>query len=425
MDVKELEGVIESKFNDLNKQVSDFQKASGEKSAEQYKELDTKMSELQKQIEDGLKAADNSQELKDTLGKMQEHLDGLDIKLQKKGLMNGVLKTLDSAVKEHFDNEGIKTSIETMKKNQQSAVNFEVKAATTMVLGSYAGNALTTEIDRVISAAPNRMPLFRNIVNVSTIRGNKVTWVNKEAQEGTAGMTAEGARKSQISWTYTEESADVKKITAFVKVSKEALDDLDFLRSEINTDLREAIEIKLDEQISDGDGVGQNLKGILQYAPTFTVTGTSFATAVFNANRLDVLRTAVALVKKKRYNPNYIVISPMDAALMDLEKGTDGHYILPPFVTADGQRIVGVVVIENEAIEEGSFLVGDFTKSNLRIREEININLGYENDDFTKNLVTILAEMRAVHYIKKHHIPAFLQGTFAAAITAINKPETV
>ncbi|QIY92237.1 phage major capsid protein [Chryseobacterium gallinarum] len=410
----------------IKKQVSEFEKSAGENTSKQIKEsIDQKMADFQKQIEDGLKAADNSQEVKDALEKMQDHLDKLDIKLQKSGSVKGIVKTMDEEVKAKFEEKAVQDAIAELKNNRASSVPFEVKAPTTMVLGSYAGNALTTEIDRVISAAPQRMPLFRNIVNVSTIRGNKVTWVNKEAQEGTAGMTAEGAKKSQISWTYTEESADVKKITAFVKVSKEALDDLDFLRSEINTDLREAIEIKLDEQISDGDGLGQNLKGILQYAPTFTVTGTSFDKAVFNANRLDVLRTAVALVKKNRFNPNYIVISPMDAALMDLEKGTDGHYILPPFVTADGQRIAGILVIENEAIAEGSFLVGDFTKSNLRIREEININLGYENDDFTKNLVTILAEMRAAHYIKKHHIPAFLQGTFAAAITAINKPETV
>ncbi|SHH68957.1 phage major capsid protein, HK97 family [Chryseobacterium oranimense] len=422
----ELETKMQEGLEAIKKQVSEFEKSAGENTAKQIKDaIDQKMADLQKQIEDGLKASDNSQEVKDSLEKMQDHLDKLDIKLQKSGASKGIVKTMDEEVKAKFEEKAVQDAIAELKNNRASSVPFEVKAPTTMVLGSYTGNALTTEIDRVISAAPNRMPLFRNIVNVSTIRGNKVTWVNKEAQEGTAGMTAEGAKKSQISWTYTEESADVKKITAFVKVSKEALDDLDFLRSEINTDLREAIEIKLDEQISDGDGVGQNLKGILQYAPSFTVTGTSFATAVFNANRLDVLRTAVALVKKNRFNPNYIVISPMDAALMDLEKGTDGHYILPPFVTADGQRIAGTLVIENEAIEEGSFLVGDFTKSNLRIREEININLGYENDDFTKNLVTILAEMRAVHYIKKHHIPAFLQGTFAAAITAINKPETV
>ena len=137
---------------------------------------------------------------------------------------------------------------------------------------------------------------------------------------------------------------------------------------------------------------------------------------------MDVLRTAVALIRKNKFRANYIAINPVDAALMDMEKGTDGHYILPPFVTADGTKVAGTTVIESFSIDEGSFLVGDFTKSNLRIREEININLGYENDDFTKNMVTILAEMRAVHYIKKHHVKAFVKGTFAAAITAIAKP---
>lgn len=393
-------------------------KEAAEKSTEAVTELKGKMDAFRTEL-DAAKEGGVSMEI---IEKMQSHLDTLDVKLQGRAAIKGHIKTMADDVAEKFEEKAVKDALAELKNNRAASVGLEVKAPVTITLGSYAGQALTTEIDRVISAAPNRYPLFRNIVNVATIRGNKVTWVNKEATEGSAGMTAEGAKKSQISWTYTEESADVKKITAFVKVSKESLDDLDFLRSEINTDLREEIELKLDEEISSGDGVGQNLKGILTYAPAFSVTGTSFATAVFNANRLDVLRTAIALVKKNRFNPNYVVISPMDGALMDLEKGTDGHYIMPPFVTSDGTRIAGVIVIENEAIAEGNFLVGDFSKSNLRIREEININIGYENDDFTKNLVTILAEMRAVHYIKKHHVPAFVKGTFAAAITAINKP---
>ncbi|MDV3568159.1 phage major capsid protein [Elizabethkingia anophelis] len=414
MEIKDLQGVIEEKFNALNEEV----KKSAGKSAEEVKSLSDKIDELAKEVEE---AKGKGVDL-EVISKIQEHLDILDVKLQKKGIQNNTLPTLDGEVKSKFEEKTVQEAIDELKNNRASSVNLNIKAATTITLASYAGNTLTTDIDRTISAAPNRMPLFRNIINVGTIRGNKVTWVNKEAKEGGAGMTAEGAKKSQVSWTYTEESADVRKITAFVKVSKESLDDLDFLRSEINTDLREEIELKLDEQIAEGDNVAPNLNGILPQVPAFAVTGTSFDKTVSNANRLDVLRTAVALVKKKRFSPNYIVINPMDAALMDLEKGTDGHYILPPFVTADGQRIAGILVIENEAIDEGNFLVGDFTKSNLRIKEEININLGYENDDFTKNLVTILAEMRAVHYIKKHHKPAFVKGVFADAITAINKP---
>ncbi|MDE5507746.1 phage major capsid protein [Elizabethkingia meningoseptica] len=393
-------------------------KQAADANAEVVAETKTKLEDFEKQLEE---AKNNGVSL-EVVQKMQEHLDLLDIKLQKRAFQVNSDNSIDGEIKSKFDDKNVKSAFEVMKNNSSSSVNIEVKAVGTMMLASYVGDRLTTEVDRTISKAPNRMPLFRNLINVSTIKGNKVTWVNKEANEGGPGMTAEGAKKSQVSWTYTEESADVKKITEFIKVSKEALDDLDFLRSEINSELIEGVELKLDEQISSGDGQGLNLKGILPQVPVFNVTGTPLDKSVSNANKRDVLRSAVALIRKNRFNANYIIINPMDGATMELEKGTDGHYILPPFTSVDGTKVGATLVVENEAIAEGEFLAGDFTKSNLRIKEEININVGYSDDDFVKNLVTILAEMRAVHYIKKHHKPAFVKGVFADAITAINKP---
>ena len=411
---EEIKSAIEAGLAEVKSKVD----TANHTSVEEIKSLNGKIESLTTQLEEA-KAAGATLEF---VEKMQKQLDSLDVKLQKKGAQSGAAPTLDSELKTQFESKAVADAIHALKNNRAASVPLEVKAVTSITLGSYAGTSLTTEIDRSIIAPPTNMPFFRNIVNVAPIRGNKVTWINKSATEGAAGMTAEGAAKTQISWTYSEDNADVKKITAYVKVSKEALDDLDFLRSEINTDLRQEIELKLDEQIAEGSGVGQNLKGILTYAPAFAVAGTSLAAAVDGANRLDVLRSAVALIRKAKFRANYIAINPVDAALMDMEKGDDNHYILPPFVTADGTRVAGTTVIESFSIDEGSFLVGDFTKSNLRIREEININLGYENDDFTKNMVTILAEMRAVHYIKLHHVPAFVKGTFAAAIALINKP---
>ncbi|MCT4238504.1 phage major capsid protein [Elizabethkingia anophelis] len=393
-------------------------KQAADANAEVVAETKTKLEDFEKQLEE----AKNSGVSLEVVQKMQEHLNLLDIKLQKRAFQVNSDNSIDGEIKSKFDDKNVKSAFEVMKNNSSSSVNIEVKAVGTMMLASYVGDRLTTEVDRTISKSPSRMPLFRNLINVSTIKGNKVTWVNKEANEGGAGMTAEGAKKSQVSWTYTEESADVKKITEFIKVSKEALDDLDFLRSEINSELIEGVELKLDEQISSGDGAGLNLKGILPQVPVFNVTGTPLDKSVSNANKRDVLRSAVALIRKNRFNANYIIINPMDGATMELEKGTDGHYILPPFTSVDGTKVGATLVVENEAIAEGEFLAGDFTKSNLRIKEEININVGYSDDDFVKNLVTILAEMRAVHYIKKHHKPAFVKGVFADAITAINKP---
>ena len=411
---EEIKALIEAGLAEVKGKVDSATSAS----VEEVKSLNAKIEVLTTQLEEAKSAGATLEYVE----KMQLQLDKLDMKLQKKTIQNGTAASLDSELKSMFSEKSFSDQIELLKKSSGNNVNLDVKAATSITLGSYAGTALTTEVDRSIVGPQTNMPFFRDIVNVAPIRGNKVTWINKSAVSNGAGMTAEGATKTQISWTYSEDSADVKKITAYVKVSKEALDDLDFLRSEINTDLRQEIELKLDEQIAEGSGVGQNLKGILTYAPTFAVAGTSLAAAVDGANRLDVLRSAVALIRKAKFRANYIAINPVDAALMDMEKGDDNHYILPPFVTADGTRVAGTTVIESFSIDEGSFLVGDFTKSNLRIREEININLGYENDDFTKNMVTILAEMRAVHYIKLHHVPAFVKGTFAAAIALINKP---
>ena len=411
---EEIKALIEAGLAEVKGKVDSATSAS----VEEVKSLNAKIEGLTTQLEEAKSAGATLEYVE----KMQLQLDALDVKLQSKSVKNGTNTNLDSELKSQFASKSIIDAVNELKTNRGAAVSMDVKAATSITLGSYAGTSLTTEIDRSIVGPQTNMPFFRDIVNVAPIRGNKVTWINKSAVSNGAGMTAEGAAKTQISWTYSEESADVKKITAYVKVSKEALDDLDFLRSEINTDLRQEIELKLDEQIAEGSGVGQNLKGILTYAPTFAVAGTSLAAAVDGANRLDVLRSAVALIRKAKFRANYIAINPVDAALMDMEKGDDNHYILPPFVTADGTRVAGTTVIESFSIDEGSFLVGDFTKSNLRIREEININLGYENDDFTKNMVTILAEMRAVHYIKLHHVPAFVKGTFTAAIALINKP---
>jgi HK97 family phage major capsid protein len=102
---------------------------------------------------------------------------------------------------------------------------------------------------------------------------------------------------------------------------------------------------------------------------------------------------------------------------------TTGAYLAPPsFSNAAGNQIGPVRVIPNPLMPQGQFLVGDFNRAILRIREELGVQLGFENDDFTRNLITIVMEMRAVHYIKSNHIQAFRKGVFATAKTAINKP---
>jgi len=181
------------------------------------------------------------------------------------------------------------------------------------------------------------------------------------------------------------------------------------------------VNLKIDAQVLSGDGLGQNITGILENATAFAPG--SFATLganpVATPNNQDVLRVAINQIDIALFNPNYIVMHPSDAAAMDLSKATDGHYILPPFSTSANTIIKGVPIITNTGMAEGTYLVGDFSKAAVRFREGLTFDIGYENDDFTKNFVTILAEARLVQRVKSNHYPAFVTGTFATDKAAI------
>jgi len=47
------------------------------------------------------------------------------------------------------------------------------------------------------------------------------------------------------------------------------------------------------------------------------------------------------------------------------------------------------------------------------------LTVGYENDDFTRNMVTIIAEARLVQYIRNNDIKAFVEADLATAIAAL------
>jgi HK97 family phage major capsid protein len=351
---------------------------------------------------------------------LTDYQDELATKLKKAGTMSDNQKSFGDLVEDQLTAK--EADLKALKQSKgQGGVHFDVKAVGTNLLANYNGGtgiALTTW-DNEIARTPRVNPFMRQIVNTRGINSLLVAWAEFTGGEGGADMVVEGARKPQKDFDYVEASSKVEKIAVFTKASKEALDDIRQLRAEINSELVFEVEKKLDQQILSGTGVSPELKGINTYAAALNVTGLPFATGVDAPNRADVLMVAAAVIANNGFDANYAVINPLDAAMMQLTKDANGNYVLPPFSSANGAQVAGMRIVANRGVAAGSFLVGDFSKDILAIREEINIQIGYENDDFTRNLITILAEMRAVNYIKAQYIPAFVKGTFSTALTAI------
>jgi HK97 family phage major capsid protein len=387
-------------------------KALGEKIDAMKTESVTKaeLIELMSKVQDlETKGADVA-EIKKTVEEIAANV----LELQTKGATTEDTETLKSVL------DAKKDELSALKGKSSGSVNFVLKAVGNMALTTNTtGQIPQAEREAGITRIVRRQPYILDLVNVGTIMSNLWEWVEQKNQEGGSAMTAEGAKKSQTDFDLVLASASVKKVTAFIKVTKEMLDDVNLLRAEIDQELTELINLRIDDQVLSGVGTGDNLTGIMQNATAWAAG--SFALSVPTPNNADVLRVAINQAMVNQFQPNYIVLHPSDATAMDLDKGSDGHYALPPFATIDGRIISGVPVVMNTGQTQGTFLVGDFTKSAVRFKEGLTINVGYENDDFTKNFVTILAEARLVHRVKSNHYGAFIKGTFSAAITALTK----
>lgn len=398
--------------------------------------MDAKLTEAFKELDPRvLKAISDSSELKTSVetlaGKNQKLVDAQKVQatvieelqetLKNKG--DGKTVSLKSEVKRLLSEN--KEALASMKNtNTKENLRMVSKAVGNMMVSSnVAAGVIQAERESGITRVVRRNPFILSLVNIGSINSNLWEWVQQANPEGDAAMTAEGAKKAQVDFDLVLASAQVRKVTAFIKVSKEMLDDVDLIESEIDQELTELINLKIDAQVLSGDGTGQNLVGILGNATAFApgTFATGAANQVTTPTKQDVLRVAINQIDIAEFSPNYIVMHPSDVASMDLQKATDGHYILPPFSTSANTLIKGIPVVSNTGVTEGTYLVGDFTKSGVRFREGLTFDVGYENDDFTKNFVTILAEARLVHRVKSNYYPAFVTGTFVTDAAAIAK----
>ena len=377
----------------------------------------------QDSVQDQLKPEELAKAMKEELEKLvpKEDLDAFkqrvedaeeSIKIFKEnGGRNGVQKSFAEQIKEQILAKSDEWA--TLKNDKNANITFTMKAPADMLVSTNTtGRVARIEVDSDRVGIARRNPFMLEIVGAGATSAATVYWLQRVNHDGAPAFTAEGAAKAQVDWDYVESSAPTRKVTAYAKISKEMMDDIDNIAQDIALELTEQIQLTADANILTGDGSGQNLTGVAENATAFA-PGTALLNTVSDANDMDVLRAAVAQVYRNNFVPNRILLHPDKIASMEMEKGSDGHYVLPPFMAANGTAIGGVQIVANNGVANTSFYVGDFTKYKAKIREGLSIAIGYDGDDWTKNMMTPLAEMRLVGYIASNNYGAIVSGTFA------------
>jgi HK97 family phage major capsid protein len=187
-------------------------------------------------------------------------------------------------------------------------------------------------------------------------------------------------------------SATVKTIAHWIPITKRAAADASQVRTLIDNFLRYGLNEELEDQILTGSGSGENFEGI-----TTAVTQTVGSAGT----DLDAIVDAIKTIRVTgRRRPTAVVFHPNDwySTGFLTAKDSNGNYLVgDPRASVDQlNQLWGLQVVVSEAMTENTALVGDFRQAVLWEREGVSLMVSDQHADFfTRNLLAILAEMRA------------------------------
>lgn len=291
----------------------------------------------------------------------------------------------------------------------KGSLAFDVSNAITTAAGS-GGGLIYHEEEREPVNMPRRVLRVASRVTRGRTGSDLVTFRRQTLRTDATAMVAETGTYPESAFGWTKATEQVKKVGAITHISEEALADADQLQTEIDTELRYGLDLEIEKQVLAGDGLGENLKGLIPNATAF-----SAAAGLPNATRIDRLRLAILQVVLADYVPQEIVLNPTDWAGIDLLKDTAGRFVFGNPGAQSTPTLWGKDVIESNSMTAGEWLVGDLMMAaTLYDRSEVEVLISSEHGtNFVEDMLTMKARKRMVQAIKRG--AAMVTGDFTFA----------
>lgn len=224
-----------------------------------------------------------------------------------------------------------------------------------------------------------------------TVSSNAVNSLRENVWTNSAAEVAEAAAKPESSITFAPYNVQIETIAHWIKVSNQLLADAPAVAAYIDTRLRDGLAQRKDSQLLLGNGTTPNLSGLTDAGNFTAFTPTSGANLVESINKAKYNRWAVGEVV------DTVIVNPADWAAMEVlrEGAGTGAYLYGAPGTNAGANPFGLSVVMSPYMPAGKFLIGSLRASAVIYqRQGAVVEMGYVNDDFTKNLITIRAEER-------------------------------
>lgn len=385
---KEQEQAIKSAVDPLRERFEEFvgKVAKGDKVVEDFKgEIDESLTKLNRRLDEEFSRIEQ---------KMARAGGGDDA--ERKSV--GELFTSDERVKSFL-----------AKEPSDGKVDLRIKATLTSLTTDAAGSvgdAIAPSRLQGILPLPQRRLTVRDLLSQGRMDGNALEYVKETGFVNNAAPVAEGAAKPSSDMKLDLVTTSAKVIAHWMKASKQVLSDISQLGSIIDQRLLYGLAYVEEAQLLNGDGTGQNLAGIIPQATAYSAPITLSSPTSIDMIRLMHLQAALA-----EYPSTGTVMHPSDWAWIETLKDTTGRYIIGNPQGGIAPTLWGLPVVATQAMTIDKVLVGAFRLgAQVFDRWDARVETGFVNDDFTKNLVTILAEERLA--LAVYRPEAFIYGDF-------------
>lgn len=257
-----------------------------------------------------------------------------------------------------------------------------------------------------IQALPQRRMTIRQLLMSGRTDSPTIEYVQEKVFTNNAAPAAEGALKAESDMQLEEKSVSTRVIAHWMRATRQILSDVSQLQTMINQRLLYGLAYREELQLLNGDGTGQNLNGLVTQATAYSAPLTLASPTSIDLIRLMALQASLA-----EYPASAIVVHPSDWAWIELLKDDNKRYLIGNPQGGIAPTLWGLPVVATPAMAVDKVLVGAFDMgAQVFDQWSSRVEVGYQNDDFTKNKVTFLAEERLA--LAVYRPQAFIYGDF-------------
>lgn len=357
------------------------------------KKYDAAMDEVQKgnQVTTDLK-----KQIEDQKGELQKVIDQV-VDLEQKGVK---LRGLPGEGKSFIDMIKGDDSYKALSQKSANRAEIEVTksdlAAMKEVKVTSAG-IVAPVYDPVIQQGIRQELRIRDLLTAIPVTGQQYTYFRELLHARGAAMVAEGGSKPTSNVTFEPATDRVKKIAVWMPVTEEALDDIPQMQGYIQELLRYDLKLEEENQILKGDGLGENLNGLMTQATTYDTALTKSGDT-----SIDIVRRGIYQVRKQsKLSADGVVMSELDWMNIELQKDGENRYLFANLQGLVTPILWGRPVINSDSMDEGDadaggeFLIANFARAAILFdRMTYLFKMGLINDMFIKNQIALLAEER-------------------------------